>query len=110
MSRFKFRLWLKATVNSACGDVPYQIPPLEMFEVGDSLQNGGVIESGKLICGGHGSCCDRLFVTMCRFKFRLWLKATVSSVFNNAIYLLRMAKRRELHKAIINKSGYSDML
>ena len=33
-----------------------------------------------------------------------------NSAFNNAIYLLRMAKRRELHKAIINKSGYSDML
>ena len=33
-----------------------------------------------------------------------------SSAFNNAIYLLRTAKRRELHKAIINKSGYSDML
>jgi len=45
-----------------------------------------------------------------RFKFRLWLKATVNSAFNNAIYLLRTAKRRELHKAIINKSGYSDML
>ena len=64
---------------------------------------------------------------MCRFKFRLWLKATLNSAFgndgdllkiverrvaadnsafNNAIYLLRTAKRRELHKAIINKSGH----
>ena len=32
-----------------------------MFEVGDSLQYGGVIESDNLICGGCGGCCDRLF-------------------------------------------------
>ena len=43
------------------GGSPLTIPPLERFEVSDSLQNGGVIESDKLICGGCGGCCDRLF-------------------------------------------------
>ena len=47
MCRFRLRLWLKATVSSACGCEPHQIPPLEMFEVGDNLQNGGVIESDE---------------------------------------------------------------
>ena len=37
----------------AGGGSPLTIPPLERFGVGDSLQNGGVIESGNLMCGGH---------------------------------------------------------
>ena len=41
-------------MTAFCGDVPHQIPPLEMSEVSDSLQYGGVIESDNLICGGHG--------------------------------------------------------
>ena len=54
MRHTKFRLWLKATVNSACGNVPLQVPPLERFEISGRWRNGGVIESDNLICGGHG--------------------------------------------------------
>ena len=32
---------MKATVNSACGNVPFQIPLLEISEVSAGWRNGG---------------------------------------------------------------------
>ena len=52
-------------MTAFCGDVPHQIPPLEMSEVSDSLQYGGVIESDNLICGGHGGVLWALLKHYC---------------------------------------------
>ena len=65
-----------------------------MFEVGDNLQNGGVIESDELICGGCGVCGDRLFcdevplqvppVAESHCKFRLWKCLRLATVCKTA--------------------------
>jgi len=63
--------------------VPLQIPPLELSELFAGWQNGGVKQSNNQYKAVTVICCDRFFAAMCRFKFRLRLKATVNSAFEN---------------------------
>jgi len=47
-------------VTAFCGNVPLQVPPLELSELFAGWQNGGVKQSNKQYKAVTVICCDRL--------------------------------------------------
>ena len=63
-SHCKFRLWncLSNSQNSetAGGNVPFQVPPLELSELFAGRRNGGITQSNNQYKAVTVICCDRL--------------------------------------------------
>ena len=67
------------------GNVPFQVPPLELSELFAGRRNGGITQS-------NGQYDRSVTAAMSRFKFRLW----------NCLSYSQNSETAGLHKAIIN--------